>query len=303
MRVWERLVKLCVVLVLCGGVLAGCGIPEEKHNAVVKDLEDTQIKLSQAQKTNAEQDEELKRLKGEAVALDQKIKAKEAIVAKLVKEHEAHQKTIDGLRGEVSIFQSKTGGLEKALKASKEELAELRKAREIAERRAREYRQLTEKLASMVQSGQLSVKIRRGKMVIQLADNILFDPGKTQLKDDGRKALEQIGQVLGTIKGREFLVAGHTDNVPIKSGRFSSNWELSTARAVKVVEFLQEKGVDPKQLGAAGYGEHDPAASNDTPESRALNRRIEIILMPNLDELPALPADLAGDTPAAKPKS
>lgn len=302
MRVWDRLVKLCVVAVVCGGMLTGCGIPEEKHNAVVKDLEDTQIKLAQAQKTNAEQDEELKRLKGEALALDQKIKAKEAVVAQQEQELASRQKTIDTLKGEVSIFQSKTGGLEKALKTSKEELAELRKAREIAERRAREYRQLTEKLASMVQSGQLSVKIRRGKMVIQLADNILFDPGKTQLKEDGRKALEQIGQVLGTIKGREFLVTGHTDNVPIKSGRFSSNWELSTARAVKVVEFLQEKGVDPKQLGAAGYGEHDPVASNDTAESRTLNRRIEIILMPNLDELPALPKDLT-DTPAAKPKS
>jgi len=78
-------------------------------------------------------------------------------------------------------------------------------------------------------------------------------------------------------------VAGHTDNVPVKrGGRFDSNWELSTARATTVVELMVREGVPPDQLAAAGFGEHDPIASNETPEGRQQNRRLEIMLMPKL---------------------
>jgi chemotaxis protein MotB len=73
-------------------------------------------------------------------------------------------------------------------------------------------------------------------------------------------------------------VEGHTDDVPIKSAAFPSNWELSAARAIAVVRFLQDQGVDPAKLAAAGYGEYQPIAGNDTPEGRAQNRRIEITL-------------------------
>jgi chemotaxis protein MotB len=99
----------------------------------------------------------------------------------------------------------------------------------------------------------------------------------------------QVARVLATIPGRAFQVAGHTDNVPIDSARFPSNWELSTARAVEVVKLLVSQGVGPKTLSAAGYGEFDPVASNDAPDGRAKNRRIEITLQPNLDELVVAP--------------
>jgi chemotaxis protein MotB len=95
--------------------------------------------------------------------------------------------------------------------------------------------------------------------------------------------------VFKTLKGRTFQVAGDTDDVPIKTQRFPSNWELSTARAVEVVRFLIAQGVDPHALSAAGYGEFDPVASNDKADGRAKNRRIEIALQPNLDELVAAP--------------
>jgi chemotaxis protein MotB len=93
--------------------------------------------------------------------------------------------------------------------------------------------------------------------------------------------------VLKQIANRDFQVAGHTDNIPVR-GRFPSNWELSTARAVTVSRFLQGQGVDPAHLSAAGYAEFQPAADNGTPEGRQQNRRIEIVLMPSLDELPDL---------------
>lgn len=87
---------------------------------------------------------------------------------------------------------------------------------------------------------------------------------------------------------RKYQVAGHTDDVPIHTARFASNWELSTARAVEVVRFLISNGMKPQQLSAAGFGEFDPAVPNDSTEHRAQNRRIEIVLLPNLSELPSL---------------
>ncbi len=118
---------------------------------------------------------------------------------------------------------------------------------------------------------------------------MLFDSGQTAIKPAGRDALLQVAKVLATVPGRTFQVAGHTDNVPIQNARFPSNWELSTARAVEVVKLLVAQGVAPGELSAAGYGEFDPVAGNDAPDGRAKNRRIEITLQPNLDELVAAP--------------
>jgi chemotaxis protein MotB len=96
-----------------------------------------------------------------------------------------------------------------------------------------------------------------------------------------------VAKILANVD-RRFLVVGHTDNVPIKTAAFASNWELSTARAVEVVQILIKEGMNPKSLSAAGYSEFDPVAANDTPDHKALNRRIEIVLQPNLSDLPPL---------------
>ena len=140
----------------------------------------------------------------------------------------------------------------------------------------------------MIDAGQLKVTIRNGRMLIVLPTDVLFDSGRTDLKPAGKTAMTQVAQALATIRDRRFLVSGHTDNVPIKTSRFPSNWELSTARAVEVAKLLVAGGMKPDVLGAAGYAEFDPVAQNDTPQNKALNRRIEIILEPNLSDLPNL---------------
>lgn len=262
--------------------LVACGIPEDKHNAVVKDLESTKQKLAETEAAKAESEAEL----------EAKIAELESRIAMLEETRADLESQLNEANADLSMYEDKTGGLEKALKTTKSELDELRKQKIQQEKRLAEYRKLTEKLANMVKSGKLKVKIRNGQMVIELANNILFDSGKTKVKEDGQAALTELSGVLSTIKNRRFLVAGHTDNVPISSNRFTSNWELSTARAVNVVEFLQEAGVPPTQLAAAGFGEYDPVASNETDEGKALNRRIEIILLPNLEELPKLPKSI-----------
>jgi chemotaxis protein MotB len=167
---------------------------------------------------------------------------------------------------------------------------ELRAKERQAQARLQTFRGMLEKFQKMIESGKLRVRIVRGRMVVELSENILFDSGRADLKKEGEAALKEVAGVLTSIPDREFQIAGHTDNIPIKSARFPSNWELSTARAVTVARYLATQGVPETRLSAAGYADTQPVASNDAPEGRAQNRRIEIVLMPNLDELPDLSA-------------
>jgi len=172
---------------------------------------------------------------------------------------------------------------------SEKQLEQLRRQQEQSERRGEVYRQLFARLRAMIDSKTLSVEIRKGKMLVKLGDAVLFDPGRAELKSSGQAALHQVAAALREIPDRDFLVAGHTDNTPIRSSSFRSNWELSTARAVNVVRYLQQEGVDPRHLAAAGFSEFDAIADNEQPLERARNRRIEIVLMPRLEELPPIP--------------
>ncbi|NNF29617.1 MAG: OmpA family protein, partial [Gemmatimonadetes bacterium] len=145
------------------------------------------------------------------------------------------------------------------------------------------YENVIGRFRSLIEAGQLSVSIDRGRMVINLPQDILFPSGSATLNADGRGTLSEVGAVLTTIEDRRFQVEGHTDNVPISTARFPSNWELSAARALSVVNLLQNSGVPPERLSGAGYGEYQPVASNDDADGRRLNRRIEIVMLPNLD--------------------
>ena len=136
----------------------------------------------------------------------------------------------------------------------------------------------------MIDSGKLDVSFRNGKMVVKLPASVLFASGSAELSDGGKQALAEVAAVLKQMPDRRFTVGGHTDNVPIRTPRFPSNWELSTARAVEVTRLLIEAGMRPEVVGAAGYAEFDPVADNSTPEGRAQNRRIEIILMPTIPQ-------------------
>jgi chemotaxis protein MotB len=140
----------------------------------------------------------------------------------------------------------------------------------------------------MTDAGQLKVQIRGGRMLIALPNDVLFASGRADLKKEGKEALGQLAGVLKTFADRKFQIAGHTDDDPIKTARFPSNWELSTARAVDVTRYLVDQGMDPKQVSAVGYGEFDPVVANDSSEHKAQNRRIEIALQPNLAEVPGM---------------
>lgn len=133
---------------------------------------------------------------------------------------------------------------------------------------------------------QLQVKIRDGKIYVTMSEKLLFKSGSYTVEPEGKRALKQIAEVIKNQTDFTVMVEGHTDNVPIRTKCIQDNWDLSVLRATSVVRILTEEyGVDPKILVAAGRGEHDPVASNDTPEGRAKNRRTEIILIPKLDKI------------------
>jgi len=178
--------------------------------------------------------------------------------------------------------------LDAATAAAQADVARLRHEEAAIEARSALFHDLARKLAKMVDAGDLRIVLRDGRMVLQLPNDVLFDTGKTEIKPAGRIALTNVAAILQTVPGHNFQVAGDTDNVPIATHQFPSNWELSSARALGVVHLLKE-GMAPSKLSGAGYGEFDPVAANDSPAGKAKNRRTEITLQPNIDELVAMP--------------
>jgi chemotaxis protein MotB len=194
------------------------------------------------------------------------------------------------LRGKnVDQLLSARGALASSLEQAKARLDELRRAQAAADARAAQFKDIALRLRRMVDTGDLRISLRSGRMVLALPTDVLFDSGRAKIKPRGREALTQVGSVLTTIAGRRFQVAGHTDNEPIRLSGFSSNWQLSSERALEVVNVLIESGMRPETLSAAGYGEFDPLSPNDTAENKAHNRRIEITLQPNIDEIVSVP--------------
>ena len=282
--------------------LAAC-VPQGKYDATIKDLD--KVKAQQADDARARKEledriaklqiaidaagqalkegaKQLKDAEAHAAALQKKLDDATAVEAQLRAELEKLGKNADKLLAE-------KGSLASSLDEAKARLDELRKAQAAADARAKLYKDLAMKLKKMTDAGELTVSLRQGRIILSLPNDVLFDSGKTEIKPEGQKAIKGVARVLASLKDRQFQVAGHTDNVPIHTAMFPSNWELSTRRAVEVVHLLTAEGMPTKTVSAAGYGEFDPIASNEAPDGRAKNRRIEITLQPNIDELVAVP--------------
>jgi len=166
----------------------------------------------------------------------------------------------------------------------------LESAKAELEKKSAEYERMASALRGQIDAGRIELTELRGKMTVKMKDKILFSSGSATLGKEGKDALAAVAEVLRGVQGKVIRVEGHTDNVPLGRGPFATNWDLSAARALAVVRYMQEAGVDPTRLAAAGYGEFQPIAANDTPEGRSLNRRIEIVLAAG---------DAGGSTPPA----
>jgi len=146
---------------------------------------------------------------------------------------------------------------------------------------------LEESLNQEIKDKQVRLQMMEKGLVITVVGDLLFDSGKAKIRPEAYSLLDKVAVVLKeNVPQFDVGIEGHTDNVPIKLSGWKSNWELSTARALSVLHFLVEnKGIDPERISAIGYGEYHPVASNDTKEGRQLNRRVEIVVLPQLTKV------------------
>ncbi len=259
----------------CLGVLvAHCGPSQEAFDAETNRANRLESELQSAKQQQAE--------------LDARHTALLSTNDELASRLEALGQNVEALKGDRAELADRLEETKRALEA-------LREREQQAQARLATFKNLLKRFQSMIESGKLRVRIVRNRMVVELPEGILFASGDATLKRTGHDTLTEVAKVLASLDGRNFQVAGHTDNLPIRTARFPSNWDLSTSRAVNVTHFLIAQGVAPNRISAAGYADTEPVASNDTAEGRQQNRRIEIVLLPNLDELPDL-SSLETDT-------
>ena len=158
-------------------------------------------------------------------------------------------------------------------------------------------KELESKLAAQIKKRSISATPTKEGIIVSLREIGFFDSGSTALRPDAESTLAEFVKVIAPRRVR-IRIEGHTDNVPIHNGRYESNWELSTARATEIIKlFITRYGMAPERLSASGYGEYYPVATNNSPEGRALNRRVDLVILnSNADSGPKLPA-----TPAPPP--
>ena len=190
----------------------------------------------------------------------------------------------DSLSMNISELRGKVADLDAENAKLKEENASLVKAREEqVQKVSSTYESLLEKMKSEISKGQVTISELKGKLTVNMVDSILFDSGKAEVKKGGLEILGKVISILKDVNDKSIRIEGHTDDVPISRAlakRYPTNWELSAARAINVTRHLQDQGIDPGNLSVVAYGEWKPVATNDTPEGRAKNRRIEIVLVP-----------------------
>jgi chemotaxis protein MotB len=188
---------------------------------------------------------------------------------------------------------SERGTLSKALDDAKSRLDELRKAQAAAQLRVDLFRVLASRFKPLVDAGQMRIETRRGQPVLEVSGDVLFDPGRSDLRSSGKGTLMEIAHALQATAsggGRRFLITALTDAPDAKARPPKAPWELTSARAVVVVEYLVSLGMPAQSLIPAAGASFDPVAPNDSPENRARNRRVDIALLPLEGEiLPASP--------------
>jgi chemotaxis protein MotB len=282
MTKFKTLIVLAAILSALGCVSSG------KYQERLTDIDDLKSKVSSLEDTLEQKEIELAKLNKEhedlkrqdlALSEDNKnlndiLKAKKDELNKIVAELRA--KLADR---EVYIF-----SLEKHMDELSQEKAQAitEKEKSVAELR-KTYDNMMGAMQEEVEKGEVTITQLKDKLTLSMVEAILFDSGSSKVKKNGEKVLDRVAGILKKATDKQIRIEGYTDNVPIGGAladKFPTNWELSTARATNVVRYLQRVGIDPQLLGACGYSEYRPIASNKTDQGKAKNRRIEVVLTP-----------------------
>ncbi len=180
--------------------------------------------------------------------------------------------------------------------------ADLAKQRSLAQAAAKKLEELRREFQPLVDKGVLEITVDEGRIIIGMAADVLFPSGSAELSEAGRDTVRQVAKLLTRRTDREFQVEGHTDDVPISSSSFPTNWHLGSARAINVVQVMIDAGMAADQISAATFADTRPVATNGTSEGKAENRRIEIVLQPDLSALPSYEALMKQGRPPRKGK-
>jgi len=218
------------------------------------------------------------------------LSARAAELANALKTAEATGTRLQGERNDLEVQLAQTVKDRSKMKDSilemKEALADLKARKAASEARVASFRALLDRFKALIDTGKLHVRIVDGRMVVVMASDVLFSSGSAVLSEEGLTSTAEVARVLATIPDRQYQIEGHTDDVPIHNAKFPSNWELAAARATTVAKAMVDAGLPASRVSAASYGEYRPASPNDTTEGRAANRRIEIVVVPDLTGLP-----------------
>lgn len=279
---------LLALVVVCSINLSGCLVGEGKYLRKVEEAELLHKDLSSLQQQYKALSAENEGLKGTIDNLGKEVASAHKDRDKLAADNRELDKVLkaksDTLSKNIAELRQKVTDLEHENGTLKAEIANLKKAKEEeVQKTSKTYEDLLEKMKSEISQGQVTISELKGKLTVNMVDAILFDSGKAEVKPEGLVVLQKVIDILQNVKDKSIRIEGHTDNVQIGgvlAKKYPTNWELSAARAINVARYLQQQGIDPANLAAIAYGEFKPVAANDSPEGKAKNRRIEIILVP-----------------------
>lgn len=304
-----------LIIIFCPLLFSSCIISKKKYDALlaqkVRMEADLADRTSQLERANADLDslyQQLSKLKSDTTSLGTDKRSTAQRLASLEKEHAQ-------LNSNYKNLLNNSGKMNRDLTQQQEQLLSIQQNLEKTRRqndslsvslaeREKKVQELEAVLAAkdkVVQDlknkisaallnfkdGDITVKVQNGKVYVSLAEKLLFGSGSIEVDAKGVTALQQLAKAIKDQKDINILVEGHTDNVPVskKSTYMQDNWDLSVMRATSITKILMKGGVAPNQITAAGRGEHMPLALNDSPQNKQKNRRTEIIITPDLDEL------------------
>jgi chemotaxis protein MotB len=307
--------KLRLVFFIPLVLLSSCIVTKKKYDDVlaqkIKAEGDLADKVAQLDKANAsvkELNEVLDKLKADTTALNESYRATTKKLATLNSEYDQLNTYYKNLLNNSGKLNRDLAQQQDQLLAVRENLENTRKLNDSLstslverERKVKELelilankdkavKDLKDRITNALlnfKENDLTVKVKNGKVYVSLAEQLLFGSGSIEVDSKGVMALQQLARAIKDQRDIQIMIEGHTDNVPIskKSQYMQDNWDLSVMRATSITKILTAAGVSAKQITAAGKGEFSPLAANDNAQNKQKNRRTEIIITPNLDEL------------------
>lgn len=307
--------KLFITITLFSLTLSSCIVSKKKYDDLLAqkvrldaDVADRDSLLAKANADLRDLDDRSKKLSTDTTTLGQDVRAKSAKLADMDKEYAQLNNYYKNLLTSSGKLNRDMAQQQEQLLAIQQNLERTRKTNDSLStsliEREKKVRELENVMAAKdkavldlknniskallnFKENDLTVNVKNGKVYVSLAEQLLFASGSTDVDAKGVSALQQLAKAVKDQRDIHIMVEGHTDNVPIskKSQYMNDNWDLSVMRATSITKILTKAGVAPNQITAAGKGEFVPLAVNNSPQNKQKNRRTEIIITPNLDEL------------------